>query len=68
MIANRLKKVAPSLTLAIDSKAKQMIKDGVDLVGFGAGEPDFNTPENIKEAGIDAIRANKTPRHRKAFM
>ncbi len=60
MIANRLKKVAPSLTLAIDSKAKQMIKDGVDLVGFGAGEPDFNTPENIKEAGIDAIRANKT--------
>jgi aspartate aminotransferase len=60
MIANRLKKVAPSLTLAIDSKAKQMIKDGVDLVGFGAGEPDFNTPENIKEAGINAIRTNKT--------
>jgi aspartate aminotransferase len=60
MIANRLKKVAPSLTLSIDSKAKQMIKDGVDLVGFGAGEPDFNTPENIKEAGINAIKANKT--------
>jgi aspartate aminotransferase len=60
MIANRLKKVAPSLTLAIDAKAKQMIKDGVDLVGFGAGEPDFNTPEPIKEAGINAIRANKT--------
>ena len=60
MIANRLKKVAPSLTLAIDAKAKQMIKDGVDLVGFGAGEPDFNTPENIKEAGINAIKANKT--------
>jgi aspartate aminotransferase len=60
MIANRLKKVAPSLTLAIDAKAKQMIKDGVDLVGFGVGEPDFNTPENIKEAGISAIKANKT--------
>lgn len=60
MIANRLKKVAPSLTLAIDAKAKQMIKDGVDLVGFGVGEPDFNTPENIKEAGINAIKANKT--------
>jgi len=60
MIAERLKKVAPSLTLAIDAKAKQMIKDGVDLVGFGAGEPDFNTPENIKEAGINAIKANKT--------
>ena len=60
MIAERLKKVAPSLTLAIDAKAKQMIKDGVDLVGFGVGEPDFNTPENIKEAGINAIKANKT--------
>jgi aspartate aminotransferase len=60
MIANRLKKVAPSLTLAIDAKAKQMIKDGVDLVGFGVGEPDFNTPDNIKEAGINAIKANKT--------
>ena len=60
MIADRLKKVAPSLTLAIDSKAKQMIKDGVDLVGFGVGEPDFNTPENIKEAGINAIKANMT--------
>ena len=60
MIADRLKKVAPSLTLAIDAKAKQMIKDGVDLVGFGVGEPDFNTPENIKEAGINAIKANKT--------
>jgi aspartate aminotransferase len=60
MIADRLKKVSPSLTLAIDAKAKQMIKDGVDLVGFGAGEPDFNTPDNIKEAGINAIKANKT--------
>jgi aspartate aminotransferase len=60
MIADRLNKVAPSLTLAIDSKAKQMINDGVDVVSFGAGEPDFNTPENIKEAGINAIKANKT--------
>jgi aspartate aminotransferase len=60
MIANRLKKVAPSQTQAIDAKAKQMIKDGVDIVGFGLGESDFNTPENIKEAGINAIKANKT--------
>jgi len=60
MIANRLKKVAPSPTLAIDAKAKQMIKDGIDIVGFGVGEPDFNTPENIKEAGINAIKANHT--------
>jgi len=60
MISERLKKVAPSLTLAIDAKAKQMKKEGVDLVGFGAGEPDFNTPENIKEAGIKAIKDNQT--------
>jgi aspartate aminotransferase len=60
MIADRLKKVAPSQTQAIDAKAKLMIKDGVDLVGFGLGESDFDTPDNIKEAGINAIKANKT--------
>lgn len=60
MISERLRKVSPSLTLAIDAKAKQMKKDGIDLVGFGAGEPDFNTPENIKEAGIKAIKDNQT--------
>jgi len=60
MLANRIKKVAPSLTLAIDAKAKQMKKEGVDLIGFGAGEPDFNTPDNIKEAGIKAIKDNMT--------
>jgi aspartate aminotransferase len=60
MISDRLRKVAPSQTQAIDAKAKLMIKDGVDLVGFGLGESDFDTPENIKEAGINAIRANKT--------
>jgi len=60
MLADRVKKVSPSLTLAIDAKAKQMKKDGIDVVGFGAGEPDFNTPENIKEAGIKAIRDNQT--------
>ena len=60
MIADRMKKVSASITLAIDAKAKQMIADGIDLVGFGAGEPDFNTPENIKQAGIRAINENKT--------
>lgn len=60
MIADRMKKVSASITLAIDAKAKQMIADGIDLVGFGAGEPDFNTPENIKQAGIKAIIENKT--------
>ena len=60
MIADRMKKVQASITLAIDAKAKQMIADGVDLVGFGAGETDINTPENIKQAGIKAITENKT--------
>ena len=52
--------VKASTTLMIDSKAKQMKADGLDVVGFGAGEPDFNTPDNIHEAGIAAIREGKT--------
>lgn len=52
--------VQASTTLMIDNLFKQMKAEGVDVIGFGAGEPDFDTPENIKEAGIEAIRANKT--------
>lgn len=52
--------VQASTTLAIDSLYKKMKADGIDVIGFGAGEPDFDTPERIKEAGIAAIRANKT--------
>ena len=58
--AKRIKQVQPSMTLAIDSKAKAMKAEGQDVIGFGAGEPDFDTPENIKEAGISAIRDNQT--------
>ena len=47
--------VRASTTLAIDAMFKQMKADGVDVIGFGAGEPDFPTPDNIKEAGITAI-------------
>lgn len=60
MLSDRIKKVSPSITLSIDAKAKQMKKEGIDIIGFGAGEPDFNTPENIKEAGIKAIKDNLT--------
>ncbi len=49
-------KLTPSLTLAIDSKAKAMRAEGVDVCGFGAGEPDFDTPEHIKEAAIKALQ------------
>ena len=52
--------VQASTTLVIDSLAKQMKADGIDVVGFGAGEPDFNTPDHIKAAAEDAIRNNIT--------
>ena len=48
------------MTLAIDAKAKEMKARGEDVIGFGAGEPDFNTPERIKQAGIKAIENNET--------
>ena len=52
--------VHASTTLAIDAKAKQMKADGLDVVGFGTGEPDFDTPENIKQAAFAAINEGKT--------
>ena len=52
--------VQASTTLAIDAMYKQMKADGIDVIGFGAGEPDFNTPDHIKQAGIQAIEDNFT--------
>ena len=60
MLSQRARNIAPSATLAIDSKAKQLKKEGNDVVIFGAGEPDFNTPENIKNAAKKAIDNNIT--------
>src|SRR5947209_9658674 len=54
-ISQRAAVLAPSLTLAIDSKAKQMKAEGQDVVGFGAGEPDFDTPQHIKDAAAKAL-------------
>ena len=59
-ISQRAASLSPSLTLAIDAKAKQMKADGQDVVGFGAGEPDFDTPEHIKTAAIAALQAGFT--------
>ncbi|HXJ74507.1 MAG TPA: pyridoxal phosphate-dependent aminotransferase, partial [Candidatus Dormibacteraeota bacterium] len=59
-ISRRAASLAPSLTLAIDSKAKQMKADGQDVVGFGAGEPDFDTPQHIKDAAIRALNEGFT--------
>lgn len=52
--------VRASTTMAVDTLAKQMKADGLDVVGFGAGEPDFDTPDNIKDAAYKAIAENKT--------
>ncbi|MEG0755202.1 MAG: pyridoxal phosphate-dependent aminotransferase [Oscillospiraceae bacterium] len=52
--------VQASTTLAIDAMFKQMKADGIDVIGFGAGEPDFSTPDHIKAAGIAAIEHNQT--------
>ncbi len=60
IISEKAKAISPSPTLSIDSKFKKMKKDGIPVVGFGAGEPDFNTPDNIKQAAIDAINNNFT--------
>jgi aspartate aminotransferase len=54
-ISRRAASLAPSLTLAIDSKAKELKARGVDVVGFGAGEPDFDTPQHIKDAAAKAL-------------
>src|SRR5271170_6833526 len=55
-ISHRASALTPSITLAVDAKAKQMKADGIDVVGFGAGEPDFATPAHIVEAAIKALR------------
>ena len=59
-ISERAAQLTPSLTLSIDSKAKAMKAEGMDVCGFGAGEPDFDTPEHIKRAAIEALEAGFT--------
>jgi aspartate aminotransferase len=59
-ISERAAQMTPSLTLSIDSKAKAMKAEGIDVCGFGAGEPDFDTPEHIKAAAIEALQAGFT--------
>jgi aspartate aminotransferase len=52
--------ISPSVTLLITAKVAQMKKDGVDVIGFGVGEPDFNTPQNIQDAAINAMQKGFT--------
>jgi aspartate aminotransferase len=59
-ISYRARAIKPSPTLAVSSMAKQMMAKGIDVINFGVGEPDFNTPDYIKEAGKEAIDNNFT--------
>jgi len=59
-LSSRATSLTPSLTLSIDSKAKAMKSEGIDVCSFGAGEPDFDTPEHIKAAAISALEAGFT--------
>lgn len=56
MLSERARRIKPSPTLAMDAKAKSMKAQGVDVVNFGVGEPDFDTPDHVKEAAAKAIR------------
>ena len=58
--SQRILSVNPSMTLAIDATARELRAKGEDVIGFGAGEPDFDTPDHIKQAAIDAINNNDT--------
>ncbi len=60
IVSNSLKRIKPSPTMAVTSKAREMKAAGKDVIGLGAGEPDFDTPDNIKEAAIEAIRSGDT--------
>jgi aspartate aminotransferase len=59
-LAARVQQVTPSLTLAVDAKAKAMKREGLDICSFSAGEPDFETPAHIKAAAIEALNQGKT--------
>ena len=59
-LAQRATTLTPSLTLAIDAKAKKLKAEGIDVCGFGAGEPDFDTPQHIKDAAVQALAAGFT--------
>lgn len=59
-LSSKALKISPSITLEITAKAKEMKNKGIDVIGFGAGEPDFDTPENIQNSGINAIQSGNT--------
>ena len=60
IVSNSLKRIKPSPTIAVSQKARELKAAGKDVIGLGAGEPDFDTPDNIKKAAINAIQKGET--------
>ena len=60
MLADRMRTLAPSPTLAMQARAKAMRAQGIDVISFGAGEPDFDTPQRIKDAAVRALERGQT--------
>ena len=56
IVSNSLKRIKPSPTIAVSQKARELKAAGKDVIGLGAGEPDFDTPENIKQAAVAAMK------------
>ena len=59
-VSDRIKRVKPSITLAVSAKARELKAQGVDVIGLGAGEPDFDTPAHIRAAAVRAIESGQT--------
>lgn len=60
VLSKRVQQLAPSATLAVNARVKKLRDQGIDVIAFGVGEPDFDTPQHIKQAAIDALLAGKT--------
>ena len=60
ILAEKLDRIKPSPTMAVTARAHELKEAGEDVIGLGAGEPDFDTPDNIKEAAIEAIKKGDT--------
>src|SRR5919206_1780387 len=63
LLAQSLNRIKPSATIAVTDKARALKAAGRDVIGLGAGEPDFDTPENIKRAAVEAIEGGKTAKY-----
>ena len=62
-LAEQLKRIKPSATIAVTDKARALKLAGRNVIGLGAGEPDFDTPDNIKQAAIEAIKSGKASKY-----